>query len=142
MKNILVIFIIMFFLVINVFSQDVLIKNDIAIVNGNEYVKITKKGKQKFIIKDLKTDSKIVIVKTFKAYNTFKKESVFLPKVTFVELKKTWGVQTKSLLSKKDVITFLFNLKIIYPIGNVNSQMAINYYDYFKNLEKHRVKNE
>lgn len=121
---------------LNSFSQDILIKDNIAFIDNQEYVKIIKKNDHKYLIKNLKTDKKIIVVKTFKAFNSLKKEYVIFPKVTFVDLNKTWRFETENLLSEIDIIKFIYNMKIVFLNGEINRKMALNYYEYFKNLHK------
>ncbi|TYC16979.1 hypothetical protein ES677_02020 [Bizionia gelidisalsuginis] len=126
---------------LNLFSQDISIHNNIALVNGKEYVSINKKKSDEYSISSLKTNEKIIVVKTNKRFNTYKNEYVLLPTVTFVDLNKTWDFETESITNEKDVIRFIYNLKIVSLSGEVNKEMALEYYDYFEKQSKTQSQN-
>ncbi|TYB80134.1 hypothetical protein ES676_00235 [Bizionia saleffrena] len=126
---------------LNLFSQDISIHNNIALVNGKEYVSINKKKSDEYSISSLKTNEKNIVVKTNKRFNTYKNEYVLLPTVTFVDLNKTWDFETESITNEKDVIRFIYNLKIVSLSGEVNKEMALEYYDYFEKQSKTQSQN-
>lgn len=122
--------------VFNSFSQDVSIKDDIAFIDNQEYVKIIKKNKRTYLIKNIKTDKEIIIIKNFETFNSIKNENMILPQVTFVDLNKTWGFETSSLTNEIEVIKFIYKLKIVFLNGDVNREMALHYYSYFNTINK------
>jgi len=130
------VFVILALISLNTFSQKIEFEKNSVFVNDKEYVQITKTNDRTYEIWNLKNNKKILVIKTIKRFNDLKKEYVFLPKVTFVELNKTWNFETKSLKNDFDIIQFIYNLKIVFPNGEVNKEMALNYYEYFKNLNK------
>ncbi|MBQ0768097.1 MAG: hypothetical protein KBT58_02325 [Bizionia sp.] len=126
---------------LNLFSQDISIHNNIALVNGKEYVTINKKNSNTYSISSLKTNAEIIVVKTNKRFNTYKNEYELLPTVTFVDLNKTWDFETESITNEKEVIKFIYNLKIVSLTGEANREMALNYYEYFEKLAKAQSQN-
>lgn len=126
---------------LNLFSQDISIHHNMALVNGKEYVSINKKNSNTYSIGSLKTNAEIIVVKTNKRFNTYKNEYELLPTVTFVDLNKTWDFETESITNEKEVIKFIYNLKIVSVTGEANREMALNYYEYFEKLAKAQSQN-
>lgn len=126
---------------VNLFSQDISIHHNMALFNGKEYVSINKKNSNTYSIGSLKTNAEIIVVKTNKRFNTYKNEYVLLPTVTFVDLNKTWDFETESITNEKEVIKFIYNLKIVSVTGEANREMALNYYEYFEKLAKAQSQN-
>lgn len=107
-------------------TQDFRITNGVAFVNDTAYVKIEKKNKKNYSIYNIESGEKLLIINLFKVYNSFSKSKHKLPRVFFVRLKENMEFEV-DIQNKLDLISFLYNYKLISIDGNVNEKMLVRH---------------
>ncbi|RLJ69118.1 hypothetical protein CLV86_0512 [Lacinutrix venerupis] len=114
--------IILLFVLLNHFveAQNIKIENDIAYVDGIEYVNIKKSKKNKYKISSIQSQEKLFVIKIITPYNVFTKRKHFLPQLRWIEKKKTIGFEVDDIKNSIDAVKFLYQFKFITKEGKVN----------------------
>lgn len=123
------ILIVIFLFSINVISQDIKLSKDIAYIDNVKYVKIEKIKRNLYIIRNVKTNEKIIKIELFKTKKIIanKVQEIKIPEVNYIEIKKKLVFETDNIKNKIDIVKFLFIDRIIFLNGKLNEK----YYDYF-----------
>lgn len=149
MKRTLILFGLFIFIIHSIFAQNIVIKDNIATIDGTEYIKVVKKNSNDYIIFDLVSDAEILQIKTKKVYNTILKKHSKLPNVFFIDLNKNVGFEAVDIKNKYDLVKFLYDYKLVFLNGAINTEWVIDFfkrrYEYlntpFKQVNKNDYKN-
>lgn len=110
------------------FAQKIEIKEGIAYVNDKAYVKIEKKNKRKYIIKDLKDDAQLLKVKIVKEYQAYNKKTFFTTKLNFSGIEKKVTIKDQAIQNEKELIAFLYKKRLFSYKGKPNSETLVDQY--------------
>jgi hypothetical protein len=119
-------------------TQDFRITNGVAFVNDTAYVKIEKKNKKNYSIYNIETGEKLLIINLIKVYNSFSKSKQKLPRVFFVRLKENMEFEV-DIQNKLDLISFLYDYKLISIDGDVNEKILIRHLNYIQEYRRLRA---
>ncbi|WP_044404220.1 hypothetical protein [Lacinutrix sp. Hel_I_90] len=109
------------------FAQEIVVKNDIALLDGKEYVKIEKNYKNEYVISNVLTQKAIFKIKIIVTYNSFTKRNHFLPQVYWLEKNKNIRFEVDDIEDTVDVIKFLNQFKLINKLGEVDRKEIRKY---------------